>query len=400
MTTSYILPLKAPTPLPASGVDTVTFKVWKNTLIAHIQQDAHHHNFMPGGLYSEWQAAEYGSRISALDDDDPDKLVIDGKRERLGENGYRAEIASLLTKRNAQLAKYITHIATLCHHTENDDVTTQSTSLQWIFDYLMKHYGLETKGANFMNISEHVFKQGTPYQTFYKQYRASFIDNLRKRGDAVLYKNDFILTEDEKLSPSFENAIILWSLEKIDARLPAKVKKNYGHQMTGNVTLKDIQPVIFDNISSMLEELEQSQTVKAFATDSQDPDPMLQAVDIQNKQRRSFKPFVQRSNRGSSRSTSNSLPKSSYTSRNPSRQSASTKFCRICNLAGSSPQIYLSHEIGECGRLSKRDLESIKSSLVLNGIISDETQEEPSCEFIPGWDEQDEGDLQQDENRE
>ena len=76
-----------------------------------------------------------------------------------------------------------------------------------------------------MNISDHVFKQGTPYQTFYKQYRASFIDNLRRRGDIVEYKNDEVLNADEKLSPSFENAIVLWSLEKIDPRLPNKVKK-------------------------------------------------------------------------------------------------------------------------------------------------------------------------------
>jgi len=108
-----------------------------------------------------------------------------------------------------------------------------------------------------MNISEHVFKKGTPYNTFYKQYRASFIDNLRKRGDIVTYRNGFALTEDEKLSPSFENAIILWTLEKIDPRLPAKVKRDYGHQMTGNITLKDVQPVVFENITTMLEDLRQ-----------------------------------------------------------------------------------------------------------------------------------------------
>ena len=219
-----------------------------------------------------------------LNENDPEKLVIDGKLDRLGVNGHRAELARLLNNRNAQLAKYITHIATLCHHTENDDVTNNSTSLQWIFDYLMKHYGLETKRANFMNISDHTFKQGTPYQTFYKQYRASFIDNLRKRGDVVRYKNNVVLAEDEKLSPSFENAIILRSLEKIDARLPLKVEKNYGHQMTRDVTLKDIQPVIFENIPILLEELEQHQTVKAFATES--IDPVLDAIDIQSRQKR------------------------------------------------------------------------------------------------------------------
>ena len=109
-----------------------------------------------------------------------------------------------------------------------------------------------------MNISEHIFTKGTPYQTFYKQYRASFIDNLRKRGDIVTYRNGFVLTEDEKLTPSFENAIILWTFEKIDPRLPAKDKRDYGHQMTGNITLKDVQPVMFESITTILEDLDQS----------------------------------------------------------------------------------------------------------------------------------------------
>ena len=95
-------------------------------------------------------------------------------------------------------------------------------------------------------------KKGTPFQTFYKQYRAAFVDNLRKQGEVVQFKNNLVLDEDEKLSPSFENAIILWTLEKIDPRLPQKVKRDYGHQMTGNITLKDIQPVIFEDINTMI----------------------------------------------------------------------------------------------------------------------------------------------------
>ena len=55
------------------------------------------------------------------------------------------------------------------------------------------------------------------------------------------------LFEDEKLSPSFKNATVLWPLEKIDPRLSLEVKENNGYQMNGNVTLKDVQPVVFDN---------------------------------------------------------------------------------------------------------------------------------------------------------
>ena len=378
MTAHYILPLKAPTPLPATGVDVVTFKVWQNTLKSHIQQDANHHHFMEGGLYSEWVAADIGNRISAVHDDDHDKLVLDGKEMTDAE--YNRGLAALLTSRNSQLAKFITHIACLCYITEHDDITNYSTSLNWIFDYLKKHYGLETKGANFMNISEHVFKKGTPHQTFYKQYRASFIDNLRKRGDVVTYRNGFVLPEDEKLTPSFENAIILWTLEKIDPRLPAKVKRDYGHQMTGNITLKDIQPVIFENISTMLEDLDQSQTTKAFAAQLVDDQTSLNAIGPQFSGRgrsRNFSSKFRGANRGNS-------------STNRSSRTLSKKYCRICHLAGSDRNIYSSHEIGFCSRLSARDLESLKSALVLNGLITlDVTEvEEPDCVLQPGWDDE------------
>ena len=392
MSLNYILPLKAPTPLPASGVDIVTFKVWRNTLIAHIQQDAHHHNFMPDGRYQTWRAAEDGKRIRALDDDDPDKVIIDNKRN-LGEDARNNEIAQLLDKRNAQLAKFITHVATLCHHTENDDVTNCSTSLSWIFDYLKKHYGLETKGANFMDISEHVFKKGTPYQTFYKQYRASFLDNLRKRGDYVQYKNNLELTEDEKLSPSFDNAIVLWSLEKIDPRLPPKVKRNYGHQMTGNTTLKDIQPIIFENIDNMLDDLEISETSKAFSIQSLDDTVNLHALNRVNykrnynqsgaKQRGARDSFIPRSFKNKTRVSNNAT-------------TPSNKYCRICNLAGSDRKVYTSHEIGQCSRLSARDFESLRDALVLNGmvVLPEEDQQEPSYQLHPGWDDAEAEQLQ------
>ena len=60
-----------------------------------------------------------------------------------------------------------------------------------------------------MNIAEPIFKAGTPHQTFYKQYRALFVDNLRKTGDRIVFKNNLPLSEDEKLTQSFETAIML-----------------------------------------------------------------------------------------------------------------------------------------------------------------------------------------------
>ena len=67
---NHILPLKSPSPLPASGVDIITCKVWKNMRISHVQQDANHHHFMDDGRYAEWHAAELVTRIRELYEDE------------------------------------------------------------------------------------------------------------------------------------------------------------------------------------------------------------------------------------------------------------------------------------------------------------------------------------------
>ena len=393
---NYYLPLKAPTPLPATGVTAVTFKVWKNTLIAHLEQDANHHHFMPGGKYSTWIAKDVSKRIAQLHDEDPDKQSLDEKRDAvpptLTARQYTDKIVEFLNKRNAQLSKFVIHTATLCYYTEHDDISMQSTSLEWIFNYLITHYGLESKGANFLNIAQHVYKKGEPVQTFYKQYRASYIDNLRKSGDLVKYKNNAALTKDEQLSPSFENSIVLWSLDKIDPRLPAKVKKNYGHQMTANTTLKDLQPVIFQNISSMLEELDDANGTRALSSLSLEEDMSLNAFNVRNNFRgrgnRGAKPF--QSYRGS-RGPARGQPRSGQP-RSGRAPASGEKFCRICSLAGSDDRVYTSHEIGQCSRLTIRDMESLRDALVLNGMITEECvvaasqTEQPDYFLQPGWD--------------
>ena len=75
------------------------------------------------------------------------------------------------------------------------------------------------------------------------------------------------------------------------------------------------------------------------------------------------------------------------------------KYCRICNLAGSEPRVYTSHEIGQCSRLSIRDLESLKTALALNGLLTvdEQEEEEPTCVLQPGWDDTEAVDVNIDE---
>ena len=66
-----------------------------------------------------------GKYIGSLARDDPEKKALDEKlrQQTIKQNTYDASTEVLLSKRNAQLAKFITHIATLVHYTEHDDVT-------------------------------------------------------------------------------------------------------------------------------------------------------------------------------------------------------------------------------------------------------------------------------------
>ena len=121
-----------------------------------------------------------------------------------------------------------------------------------------KHYNIESCGVHFLDIAGLTFKKETPHQTFFKEFRALFLDNLRKKGDLLEWKNGEKLLVDEKITPTLEATIVLWALERIDPRLPAKVQKQYGHQLVLNRCLVTLQPVIFQNIPGKLLELEES----------------------------------------------------------------------------------------------------------------------------------------------
>jgi hypothetical protein len=263
------LKLNQPKELGESGVTSVTFKPWRNHVTNFLKQDDAYYNFLPGGdaLYGSWTAAAEdagGKRISALHPSEVAKIdaAVDAGAARVEKS------EKLLRTRNNQLARMIQHVASFVFYTEQDDIDQNSTSLTWIFSYLERHYNIEARGANFLNITEHTFTAGTSPQVFYKQFRASFLNNLRKTNDKMEHKGPGkVLTADEGLSPSFEDTIVLWTLEKIDPRLPKKVKKDYEHRLDNATYLIDIQATVFQAIPAMLEDLEKEAGLSAMSAD-------------------------------------------------------------------------------------------------------------------------------------
>ena len=181
---AFHLKLIQPKELPADELSSAEFKPWQNHLINFLQQDVENFRFLKGGKYATWlpaNEADDNKRIAALVPNDDDATVIDAGAETAAVKD--AKKVRLLNQRNAQLGKMLQHIVSFVHYTEADDIDQSSKSVDWIFQYLRQHYNIEAKGSNFLKITEHSYKSGTLPQVFYKQFRTSFINNLRKQGE-------------------------------------------------------------------------------------------------------------------------------------------------------------------------------------------------------------------------
>ncbi len=70
---------------------------------------------------------------------------------------------------------------------------------------------------------------GSSVPDFYSQYRNLIVAAFRKKGDIVIWQNNIILilAEDEQLSPTFEEIILINVLDLVDKRLLDCVRYHY-----------------------------------------------------------------------------------------------------------------------------------------------------------------------------
>ena len=133
---------------------------------------------------------------------------------------------ALKTQRNADLARMLMNIASWVHYTEAEDIVRDSTSMESIWKSLQEHYNIAAKGSDFLKITRVIHNNGMLASTYYKEYRGTFIDNMRKKGSSMgVRKGGAPFLKDEKLTPSFKDVIVMWALEKIDPRL-LKVRRD------------------------------------------------------------------------------------------------------------------------------------------------------------------------------
>ena len=151
------------------------------------------------------------------------------------------------------------------------------------------------------------------------------MDNLYKTNDQFMGRN---VTEDEKLSPTLLNFILFYTIESIDGRLVKKIKEKWGHLLDSSKSLHELKDIILKAIPELITKLDSKDTELAA----------FQSISKQKTQQLNPRKAAQ-------------FPRVSSSSR---------QFCRICQTAGVPKRVYSSHNISNCSRWTKKDVEDLR----------------------------------------
>ena len=393
--------MNQPWVLPEEGVTSIAFKRWRTWLITYLDQDIDFGQFLSGERYETWNAASSTPRgckgrittLFVVDANSPPHLrdddFKDGQLEAAaikidpsmlgGQNSYARMtveekrvfkedlVARRVDTRNRQLTKMLQILSSFVHDNEAEDVIQDSTSLFWIWHYLKARYNIESQGVNFLKIVKHNFKSGDNPQTFYKQFRSSFVDNLRKRGDSKNHlKPGDVMEADETMSPSLEDSIVLWTLEKIDPRLPAMVARDYEHRLDKTTHLVDLATTIFQRAPAMIEALDREAGLAAIVSSAAISPPEHVGDEGQTLTLNAFYPRGRggKPASGQGRGTGGGSARGSQPRISPvTGRLWTVKMCRLCEEKRKSPAVVASHNTAECDSISRSEKRGMLAAL-------------------------------------
>ena len=101
---------------------------------------------------------------------------------------------------------------------------------------------------------------------FYNCYRTIVMNNLRPKNFVVQYKNNKVLTNNETISHTFEDFILIEVLRLIDVRLPAHVREMYAHKIIKDKCIMDFKTDILVNVDKFKKEIEEKEQMHSIRT--------------------------------------------------------------------------------------------------------------------------------------
>ena len=241
---------RAPKQWSLTKSETITsFENWKQNLMYILSLDNNFSTFLTENYVWQKKTATRPHR-GFTDDGD----------------GVHADRRKTAGQKNAQIELMLGQIANYCPVISRSSITKNSTSLNEIWQLVRQHYGFQSSGAHFLDLSTIKLEADERHEDLFQRLAAFFDDNLLTATGSITHHGERI-TVDEDLTPTLENTIVVLWLQLINPALPQIVKQKYGSELR-NKSLASLQPEISQAMASLLDEIRSIEEVRVCRTGS------------------------------------------------------------------------------------------------------------------------------------
>ena len=157
--------------------------------------------------------------------------------------------------RAAHLELMLGQIANYCPVIARSIIVKNSTSLDGIWQVIRSHFGFQSSGGHFLDISDIVLEQDERHEDLFQRLTAFFEDNLLTKSCGITHNGESV---DEEFTATVENVIVYLWLSRIHEGLPKLIKQRYATELRSK-SLASIKNEISCALSSLLEELKSSE---------------------------------------------------------------------------------------------------------------------------------------------
>ncbi|XP_071110370.1 uncharacterized protein [Haliotis cracherodii] len=306
---------RAPKQWCLGKIETVnSFENWRQNLLYTLSLDTNFTPFLADGAV--WHKKTRATPLRGMTDDGED---------------VREAIRRTARQKVSSLELMLGQIANYCPIISRNTIIKSSTSVDAIWHAIRLHFGFQATGAHFIDFAEIKLENDERPEDLYQRLMAFVEDNLlRREGGITHYGN--APEEDEELSPSLENFVVLTWLRLIHVELPKLVKQRYGTDLRSR-TISSLKPEISQALDSLLDEIRTAEDAK-----------------------------VMRTNTSQQRSSSSRFAKAQQTGRK------FQKSCPLCKAAGRSDHV---HYLSECKFLPDHDRRYMVKARQIASILDD-----------------------------
>lgn len=222
-----------------------SFESWRNNFLYILNRET---NFAPFLLKdATWEKQSRGSPLRGLTNDVA-PIPADSRKTAQQKLNY--------------LELMLGMIANFCPVISRNTIIKKSTSVANVWQLIRVHYGFQTSGSHLLDFSS-IKRQPEEKPEDLYQRLASFVDDNLITVESAITHHGQPPTEDEELTPTLENLVILRWLELLHKDLPQIIKQKYGTVLR-SCTLSSIKQEISQALDSLLEEAETLDDVKVM----------------------------------------------------------------------------------------------------------------------------------------